>query len=186
MVRCFYRGDEELSLRQVIKPHNSSVNAIQFSPDGKYMATAGEDGLIFVLHTPAPANPTSPESDTPSDSDAYSPIGFIVSNPSNDPVTSLSWRSDSQALLFTSGTSTVEIDCSDPAKLAPIDVAKTFEMDLPRTTYAYKDRPKMNLDDSAPAPTDGSEEKKEGEEEVSDQRDRKKEKKKIARSCGAM
>ena len=159
VVRCYYRGDEELSLLQVIKPHNGAVTCIQFSDDGKYVATGGADGLVFVLKTPPTG--TGDSGDKPL---AYEPVGFVYGGEDDKAVASISWRPDGNALLFTCGTSTIEIDCSDKDLLKPIDAAKTFEMDLPRKVYSYKDRPKISMNDDAPAEGDAAENAASGEE----------------------
>ena len=109
------------------------------------MATGSEDGLVFLLGTPTP------------EKDSYTPVGFMTSEDSN-PINSISWRSDSAGLLYTSGDSVTEIDTSDPAKLVPTDSHKTYEMSVPTRTFRYKERPTISHNDNSTEQTDLNEE----------------------------
>ncbi|GMH77149.1 hypothetical protein TrST_g4112 [Triparma strigata] len=127
VVRCYVRTNDELTLQQVMKPHTEAVSRVEYSPDGKYIATGGVDGLVFVLKCPAKDSPTSP----------YTPVGFVTSEDSG-PIVSLSWRADSKALLYGTGNTLTEIDVSE--ELASVS-ANSFEMKPKTRTYQYKDRP---------------------------------------------
>ena len=141
VLRCFVRTEDEsgISLQQVTKPHNGPVTCISYSPDGNYVVTGGQDGFVFVLKTPGSANPTDP----------YTPIGFVKTD-DEVPVSSVSWRSDSGALLYTFGNTAVEIDVSEG--LSTIN-ANSFEMSPKMRSYQYKDRPVIK--DTTEAETEG-------------------------------
>ena len=127
VMRCFTYSDDVVTLQQVIKPHNGPITSVSYSPDGKYVATGGEDGLCFVMKCPDASDPTG----------AYTPIGF-VSSEDEAPVTSVSWREDSSALLYSYTNTMVEMDVSQG--LSALNV-NSFEMKPKTRVYQYKDRP---------------------------------------------
>ena len=129
VMRCFTFDGDSLTLKQVTKPHNGPVTVISYSPDGKYVATGGRDGVCFVIKCPDPSDPSG----------SYTPIGFVTSE-DEAPITSLSWKEDSTALLYSFANTMVEMAVSDGISAIS---ANSFEMEPKTTTYKYKDRPVM-------------------------------------------
>eukprot|EP00520_Triparma_pacifica_P008872 CAMPEP_0118658690 /NCGR_PEP_ID=MMETSP0785-20121206/14707_1 /TAXON_ID=91992 /ORGANISM="Bolidomonas pacifica, Strain CCMP 1866" /LENGTH=1758 /DNA_ID=CAMNT_0006551733 /DNA_START=48 /DNA_END=5320 /DNA_ORIENTATION=- len=149
VMRCFTFSDDALTLKQVIKPHNGPITAISYSPDGKYVATGGHDGICFVIKCPDPIDSAG----------AYTPIGFVTSE-DEAPITALSWKEDSKALMYSYANTMVEMDVSDGISAIS---ANSFEMEPKTTVYHYKDRPVIK----DASEEDGLEEKK-GDEQSED------------------
>ena len=131
IVRALYRGESAWIRIQSFKPHNGPVAAVCGSPDGKILATGGEDGLIFFLlctefsldHPPLP----------------YKPIGY-GRVPSG--VQTICWRNDSKILLVT---------CQDGAlyemmlhQMPTPKSASSFELSIPVHARTIKQPPLTN------------------------------------------
>ena len=81
VVRVLMRTATEWKLMQVLKPHNKCVTAVAYSPDGKSMATCGEDNTIFLFDA---------------SKSQYQPLGFYDLGAK---INSADWRGDSRAVL---------------------------------------------------------------------------------------
>ena len=49
VVRVLYRAQRQWKVLSVMKPHDGRINSVQYSNDGKTMATCGEDSRVFFL-----------------------------------------------------------------------------------------------------------------------------------------
>ena len=133
VVRCYFRTETNLVLQQVMKPHNTKVLHIEFSQDGKYMATGGEDGTVFFLCCPPADDLTK----------AYEPVGFVNSpEVGYSSITSLSWRTDNQSVLYSCGNSAVEVSVAEGLKTRSAD---SFEIVPTQRIFQYKERPVVKM-----------------------------------------
>jgi WD40 repeat protein len=67
-------GGASLKRRHVFKPHNAAVVDICFSHSGRYICTAGKDGIIFLLKT-APLSESAQRSQAAS---TWQPMKFVT------------------------------------------------------------------------------------------------------------
>lgn len=149
-VRLLYRLPEGWKRLSTLKPHSGCVTAIEYSPAGDLLATGGADRTIFFFQVPLAGS-----LDT-----LYKPVGFVGLG---RPVTSLAWRGDGRALLFTLADGTVgEADLTGPKALA-VDTSKSYEITgLPIRTYAFKPKPQIRktktgiAGEAAPGSTDAA------------------------------
>ena len=92
VVRVLMRGSEDIPLLHVFKPHTGKVLCVSYSGDGSYLATGGEDGLLFLLRIA--------DSEESPDGKEYTPVGFVDLAA---PVTSIDWNSRNDAVLVSLG-----------------------------------------------------------------------------------
>jgi len=114
VVRALYRAQNAWIRIQSLKPHNGPLTALQISADGKFLATGGGDGSVFLMECS--------EFTLDSSVASYKPIGFCQIA---EPIQSLSWQSDSLALLIT---------CKD-GRLYELEVHGNLE---PETAGSFK------------------------------------------------
>lgn len=127
-LRLLYRLPEGWKRLATLKPHAGTVSAIEYSPTGHLLATGGQDGSVFLFHVPPPGTIDG----------VYEPIGFVSLG---SPVTSLCWRPDGKAFLYTLLDGGVgEADLSKQGALA-VDVSKSYEIKLPLRAFTFKRKP---------------------------------------------
>jgi WD40 repeat protein len=135
-LRLMYRLPEGWKRLATLKPHAGPITAIEYSPTGHLLATGGKDATIFLFHVPTAGSIDG----------VYEPIGFVAVSA---PVTSICWREDGLAFLYTLLDGTVgEADLSGDGVLAA-DVSKSYQITLPLRTYAFRRRPAMKKKASA-------------------------------------
>ncbi|KAF5894355.1 cilia- and flagella-associated protein 44 [Clarias magur] len=99
----------KLHLKQAFKPHDASVTAISYKPNGQILATGSVDGRVFFFSV----------------GESYEPIGFVRVPAA---VRSLQWAPQSQernALLVACQTGVVEVEAPDSRGAA---VGNTFHL----------------------------------------------------------
>jgi WD40 repeat protein len=141
VVRVLYRLPDKWKRLYSFKPHARPVTVLEYSRDGRLLATGSSDGTLFLLHVPL----------TPDTDAEYTPVGFLDLKSS---VTSVAWREDGQALLFTLASGGVgEVDLSGPSALE-VDTSKSFEItSLPIRRFAFKPKPALR---KRPTQADGA------------------------------
>lgn len=88
-VRILYRGTYDWQRLQVLKPANTSITTLTYSPDGKFLIVTAHDGTIFFLQITAKTGGSSLEADSAPDTIKslvhlqYIPLGFITISSSN-------------------------------------------------------------------------------------------------------
>ena len=70
----------EFSLRTTLEGHIATVNAVEFSPDGRFLASAGNDGVLLIFST-----------------SSWSPVCRFLDV---SPVSVLAWHGRKRYLLF--------------------------------------------------------------------------------------
>eukprot|EP00798_Chlamydomonas_sp_ICE-L_P007462 gene7462-603_t len=121
VVRAVQRCHDGLRLVAAVKPNKGAITALAISKDGRRLATAGEEGTIFVFEITKPAT--------------FEPVGsFPVPG---GPATCLNWSPDCKSLLC--GTRTGAVMEMTPPELGEVDTNKTFELgDVPSRLYNFK------------------------------------------------
>ena len=87
VIRLFELHDQKLALNQAFKPHQSMVNFISCSKDGKFIATVGIDKTVFILSY----------SKDSIQSTRCIPIGFFYTV---DVVFQIDWRYDGCSVFY--------------------------------------------------------------------------------------
>ena len=144
VVRVLIRAAEEWKVASVFKPHNDRVVSTAYAPDGKSLATAGADGIVFFLKIQPASTAGSPAT--------YDPIGFFNIG---HPIIDLSWREDSAAVLLTSTAGGV-LELASPMSVADIDTSESYELkQLGTREFSFTPKPTMATEvESAEASTE--------------------------------
>jgi WD40 repeat protein len=120
VIRVLLRTPTTWKMLRVMKPHTARVNDIAYSPDGRYLASAGADNCLFLQKV---------------SDEGYEPVGFYDLGAE---INSVYWRSDSEAILIACGDGVVaEAEVPDGSH----DTSETFELKLPLKKYAFKRPP---------------------------------------------
>ncbi|CAM9115751.1 unnamed protein product [Ectocarpus fasciculatus] len=121
-------GSGLLRRAQTLKPHDSGVAGLAYSPNGKLLATVGKDCKLFFIKSYLTAEMQD-----------YLPVGFytLPSTP-----TSVCWRKDSSSVIVTCvGGEVAQVDLSG-GHLDGVDSSQSFEIpDIPVRWYTFKRRP---------------------------------------------
>lgn len=120
-----FKEEGELQLLQAIKPHSSPVVALQYSPDGEYLASCAKDGTIFFffVHHFAPVG-------TCRHTCQYLPLltrsvpGFVQCSQGRP--SDLTWAANSKTVLVTCETNTL-LEFAAPA-MGVHDVSSSYEL----------------------------------------------------------
>jgi WD40 repeat protein len=71
---------DELSLQKTLEGHTAAITVVEFSPDGKFLASAGDDGAVLIFST-----------------SSWTPMHRFVDV---SPVSVLAWHQNRRYLLF--------------------------------------------------------------------------------------
>jgi WD40 repeat protein len=122
VIRVLLRTPTAWKMLHVLKPHTARVNDIAYSPDGRYLASAGADNCLFLLKVG-------------DEGGGYEPVGFYDLGAE---INSVYWRSDSEAILISCGDGVVaEAEVPDGSH----DTQETFELKLPLKKFVFKRPP---------------------------------------------
>jgi len=97
-VRILVRAEKCWRLASVFKPHSGIVTFIEFSDDGKRMATIGDDDCLWFFNIESVSDESFER--------LFSPVGFVRLNGATS-TRCLEWRPDSNRVLLAQGTSGV-------------------------------------------------------------------------------
>ncbi|CAM9130201.1 unnamed protein product, partial [Chrysoparadoxa australica] len=124
---------------QVYKPHGAPVTALSYSDNGRFIASVGKDGNLFLMRASQTA-----------DNMAYAAVGFIkLSGKGYCIPNSLCWRPDGKRIMFTCNKGLAgEVDVSE-GNIAT-DTSHTFELTkVTSKTYNFKKRPVPKFEEQA-------------------------------------
>uniref|UniRef100_A0A7S4N6N6 Cilia- and flagella-associated protein 43 n=1 Tax=Odontella aurita TaxID=265563 RepID=A0A7S4N6N6_9STRA len=101
VVRCLYISRESFIQRDAVRPHTGAVRLLAFGSEGKFLASSGDDGIIFFFRVARDV----------SSKQVMTPVGFFESGP----ISSMTWKpiASEVALLCTTKQGQVfEVDLS--------------------------------------------------------------------------
>ena len=99
VVRMVQRCSDAWRLKHVFKPHTKAVLHVAFSPDGRSLATASQDGTIFFMAWD-PDYFGDPKQFMQETKGGWKPVGFVKCTGA---VTCVSWSPDGERLLACCG-----------------------------------------------------------------------------------
>ena len=132
VVRFLAVTSDDFKLLSVCKPHADAVTAIEVSPDGKQIATAGSDGCVFFFKATKGEGTASAE---------ITPIGFFVPTENSSPVNFLSWCPNSRKILISCHDGSV-VEAISPGAgdydNTVFDTSKSFQIELTKKNYEFQ------------------------------------------------
>ena len=147
VIRILVRGKSEWKIAHVLKPHNSAVKCMAYSPDGRCLVTVGDDKKLWFIKIE--------QNFSSIDGVSYIPIAYVTL--SHTP-TSLSWNENSINVLLTNNFGVTEI--SKPAEKSNASISfevSSSSVAMKHWRYDRKVEEKKKVEDE--------EKKKEEEEE---------------------
>ena len=162
VVRVLYRAQRQWKVLIVTKPNNSRIQALSYSPDGKYLVSAGLDQRIFFLKA------VKSSGQTDSTTFSYEPVGFVQFSEERGSASFLSWRDDSCAVLCSCSSSGEAVEIGVPGTAladgeAGINTEESFNITATCKERVYTFTAKPDLEAMQRKAAAASEEEKDGD-----------------------
>lgn len=146
VVRVLYRAQRQWKVLVVTKPNNARVLALQYSPDGKYLAVAGEDRRVFFLRAATGGGAGNDEVTF-----SYEPVGFVEFSEQRGAARFLSWRDDAGAVLCSCPKSGEAVELGLPGSsladgAAGLNTHESFNVTAACATRVFVFTPKPDLE----------------------------------------